>query len=625
MINLTAAAPKQTDSSVADATAASSNSPLSGGGGDPSGASGAGGGQVSGKRLFGAMLASAFGQPARSSVAGARGNGLPVPSLQEREVGAGIRLITAEGAERPGEDALFAFAIAQGLDASLVASVLWPGMVAQVAADGSGIAGSPEAIGESSGPIGAAELAQAGPVPPAEFIASLLAGIGAGRGGTSGLAGGGPAGGSPAGAGGPADPAIEGLAGASSPGVGLGEFQGRLGVLASAGTLGLSGGVAAGGVAAGGVGFAGVAEEIAGPGGVSTADGVLGGGVGFSAQNGAAVTAEGARVGGQPGTASGLGDGQPPAGASLAGLTVAAGAQLSPSAALDRQVATLPTMDALRVAGGSVAGPAADPGIQFPLNAAAIRLSEAKGQIRLATDGAGGVISAASAAASASSANIPAQWVLTGAGPGMLAGTGAEASLDELVEAGVISEADGAGAHSPDAGHKQHTSRASSTAADPIDLSAEGGRGASAADPESENGLSKRLAEGLAQRMLAAASSNNWKLQIDLKPAHLGHISIEMSMQQGQLEAVFDAGQASARQLISEGLDRLRQDLQRAGMNVAHLGLNFGTGPGTGGKPTPRGRDGQINQGAVGSVQGATTAAPGSRLKAGSSGLDVMV
>ena len=620
MINLTAASPKHTDSSVVDATAASSNSPLAGGGGDPSGAPGVGGGQGSGKRLFGAMLASAFGSSPRSSVAGARGNGLPVPPLQEREVGAGIRLITAEGAERPGEDALFAFAISQGLDASLVASVLWPGMVGQAAADGSGIAGSPEAIGDSSGLIGAVELAQAGQVPPAEFIASLLAGIGPGRGGTSGLAGGSPAGGSPVGAEDPTDPAIAGLAAASSPGAGLGELQGRSGLLASAGTLGLSGVVAAGGV-----GFAGEAGEIAGPGGVSTADGVLGGGVGFSAENGAAVTMEGARVGGQPGTASGLGDGQRPSGASLAGSTAAAGAQLSPSVALDRQAATLPTMDALRVAGGSVAGPAADSGIQSSLTAAAIRLSEAKGQIRLAADGAGGMISAASAAASAPSANLPAQWVLTGAGPSMLAGTDAEAGLDELVDAGVLSEADGAGAHSPDAGHKQHTSRASSTAADPIDLSAEAGHGASAADPESENGLAKRLAEGLAQRMLAAASSNNWKLQIDLKPAHLGHISIEMSMQQGQLEAVFDAGQASARQLISEGLDRLRQDLQRAGMNVAHLGLNFGTGAGTGGKPTPRGRDGQLDQGAVGSVQGASTAAPGSRLNVGSSGLDVMV
>jgi len=214
---------------------------------------------------------------------------------------------------------------------------------------------------------------------------------------------------------------------------------------------------------------------------------------------------------------------------------------------------------------------------------------------------------------------------LTGAGPNALSGADTEAGPDEPVDAGVLSGVDGESAHAPDAGHKQHANRAASTATDPIDLSAEGGRGASAAYADPENSLAKRLAEGLAQRMLAPASSNNWKMQIDLKPAHLGHISVEMSMQQGQLEAVFDAGQASARQLISEGLDRLRQDLQRAGMNVAHLGLNFGSGAGTGGKPTPRGREGQSDQGAAGGVQGVSTAASGSRSRAGSDGLDVMV
>ncbi len=612
MINLTAASPKHADSSVVDATAASSGSPLGGAGGERSGASGVGGGKAGGGRLFGAMLASAFGSSPRSSIAGARGNGLPVPPFQEREVGAGIRLITAEGAERLGEDALFAFAVSQGLDASLVASVLWPGMVDQVALDGSGIDGSPEGIADSAG----ADFGQVGQVPPAELIAALLAGTGDGRGGTFGV--GSPAGGSPVVGESPTDPALVGLAAPSLPGAGFGELQGRL----SAGMSGLSGFLATGSA-----GFAAAAAEMAGPGGVSMSDGGQAVGAGFSALNGATVTTEGAFAGGQPGAASGLGDGHSLASlGSLPGpVAAAAGAQLGQSAALDRQAMTLPTGDALRVAGGSGAGPVADSGNQSPLTVAAIRLAEAKGQIRLATEGVSSMLSVASAATSAPFANLPAQWVLAGAGPNALSGVDAEAGLDELVDAGVLSEVGGDAAQAPDAGHKQHANRAATTAADPIDLSAEGGRGTSAADPDSENSLAKRLAEGLAQRMLAAASSNNWKMQIDLKPAHLGHISVEMSMQQGQLEAVFDAGQASARQLISEGLDRLRQDLQRAGMNVAHLGLNFGSGAGTGGKPTPRGREGQSDQGAAGSVQGVSAGVPGSRSRAGSDGLDVMV
>jgi flagellar hook-length control protein FliK len=364
-------------------------------------------------------------------------------------------------------------------------------------------------------------------------------------------------------------------------------------------------------------------------GATATAEGALVGGqtlgAALSAQNGATATAEDALVGGQPGRAADLGNGQSLAVmASLPGPAAPAGAQQSQTAALDRQAMALPTVDALRRAGGS--GPAAESGNPLFPAAAALRLSEAKGQIRFATEAASSMLSAAGASTSASYANLPAQWVLTGAGPGGLIGTDAdEAGPDNLVDTGVLSGVDGEAVAAPDAGHKQHANRAASTATDPIDLSAEGGRGASAADADSENSLAKRLAEGLAQRMLAAASSNNWKMQIDLKPAHLGRISVEMSMQQGQLEAVFDAGQASARQLISEGLDRLRQDLQRAGMNVAHLGLNFGSGAGTGGKPTPRGREGQSDQGAAGAVQGVSTAASGSRSRAGSDGLDVMV
>ncbi len=614
MINLTAASPKHADSSVVEATAASGGSPMAGAGGEALGASGVGGG----KRLFGAMLASAFGASPRSSIAGARGNGLPVPPLQEREVGAGIRLITAEGAERLGEDALFAFAVSQGLDASLVASVLWPGIVDPTAPDKSGVTGSPGAMTDSDRLIGLGDPDQLGQVSPAEYVAALSAGLPTERAGRSAAVSGYPAAGSPAGVGGLTDPATTEASDAPSPGAGIGQLSGEFSTPLSAGMSGLSG-------------FhvpssAGLATA-AGPGGVAMSEGVQAGSAGVSALAGATVTTEGARIGGQPGTAAGLGDVQSLAGAvSLPGpIAVTAGVEPSQSAALDRQAVTLPTVDALRVAGGAGGGPAADLDIQSALTVAAIRLSEAKGQVRLATEGVSGMLSAAGATAVASYANLPAQWVLTGASPNARAGVGHETGLDEPVDASVLSEVDGAGAHALDAGHKQNAQRATSTAADPIDLSAEGGRATSAADPDSENSLARRLAEGLAQRMLAAASGNTWKVQIDLKPAHLGPISVEMSMQQGQLEAVFDAGQASARQLISEGLDRLRQDLQRAGMNVAHLGLSFGSGAGTGGKPTPRGREGQSDQGAAGSVQGVSTAVPGSRSRADSDGLDVMV
>ena len=229
--------------------------------------------------------------------------------------------------------------------------------------------------------------------------------------------------------------------------------------------------------------------------------------------------------------------------------------------------------------------------------------------------------------------NLPAQWVLLG---GLVSsGTDSEAQPDrssvsdvEALEGLDSLEADslGIGGHAGDVGHRHHAGRSVNSVTEAIDLTAEGRSGASGPDPDgAAERLSQRLAEGIAQRMLAAVSSNNWKLQIDLKPAHLGHVSVEMTMQHGRLEAVFDAGQASARSLISDGLDRLRQDLQRAGMNVAHLGLNFGTGAGTGGKSTPRGRDAQEGDGTVGRVQEAGLSPTVRQSRTGPDGLDVMV
>jgi hypothetical protein len=50
-----------------------------------------------------------------------------------------------------------------------------------------------------------------------------------------------------------------------------------------------------------------------------------------------------------------------------------------------------------------------------------------------------------------------------------------------------------------------------------------------------------RLSEALSSRMLAQVSRGEWDLQIDLKPGDLGHVKIEMSLHNGRLEAVFDA------------------------------------------------------------------------------------
>lgn len=163
----------------------------------------------------------------------------------------------------------------------------------------------------------------------------------------------------------------------------------------------------------------------------------------------------------------------------------------------------------------------------------------------------------------------------SGAGPGDLSVMSVEEGALEVMSAGSEFRGDprlAPQAHNPEA----------------IDLSKEeGGVSAASRTQADREGLQQRMSEALAQRMVAQASRGQWSLQLELKPAELGQISIEMTMNNGRLEALFDASSPAARALIAEGFDRLRQELERIGTNVAHLGMQNAFGGSPGGKPTP--------------------------------------
>jgi flagellar hook-length control protein FliK len=140
-----------------------------------------------------------------------------------------------------------------------------------------------------------------------------------------------------------------------------------------------------------------------------------------------------------------------------------------------------------------------------------------------------------------------------------------------------------------DAGLQAHRDSYRSTSAQAeVDLTAElEAAQAEGADESAREALRQRVSETVAQRMASQLTRGQMSLHLELKPADLGRVTIEMTLHNGRIEAVFDAATLSARTLISEGLDRLRHELERAGMNVAHLGLQSGSGGSSGGKPTP--------------------------------------
>lgn len=99
--------------------------------------------------------------------------------------------------------------------------------------------------------------------------------------------------------------------------------------------------------------------------------------------------------------------------------------------------------------------------------------------------------------------------------------------------------------------------------------------------------LSQRLGEALGQRLAAQIARGDWKVEMALRPHDLGNIDIELAMKNGGLEASFSASEARTRDLINDGLPRLKEILAELGMDVASVNVNVRQNGQHGGNPTP--------------------------------------
>lgn len=141
--------------------------------------------------------------------------------------------------------------------------------------------------------------------------------------------------------------------------------------------------------------------------------------------------------------------------------------------------------------------------------------------------------------------------------------------------------------------------------------------------------LSQRLAEALGQRLSAQIARGDWKVEMALRPKDLGNIDIELHMRRGELQASFSASQMATRDLIAEGLPKLREVLAQLGMEVASVDVNVRQESQHGGNSTPgKQSSGVAGVGSRRSVaeSPAPSTLPPARSTAGSSdGLDVLV
>jgi hypothetical protein len=122
--------------------------------------------------------------------------------------------------------------------------------------------------------------------------------------------------------------------------------------------------------------------------------------------------------------------------------------------------------------------------------------------------------------------------------------------------------------------------------------------------------LADKLGKAMGERLQEQLERGEWKLQLKLNPAHLGKIDVELDMNSGGLDAVFKTDNMLTRELISQGMNKLKDSLSQTGMTVANVWVNSENQRQSGGNSTPRQQtesDNSVNN-PVNAVSGASVA-----------------
>ena len=110
--------------------------------------------------------------------------------------------------------------------------------------------------------------------------------------------------------------------------------------------------------------------------------------------------------------------------------------------------------------------------------------------------------------------------------------------------------------------------------------------------------LADKLGKAMGERLQEQLEKGEWKLQLKLNPAHLGRIDVELDMSAAGLDAVFKTDNQLTRELIAQGMNKLKDSLAQSGMTVANVWVNSENQKGSGGNSTPRentGSDSSVN------------------------------
>jgi flagellar hook-length control protein FliK len=100
--------------------------------------------------------------------------------------------------------------------------------------------------------------------------------------------------------------------------------------------------------------------------------------------------------------------------------------------------------------------------------------------------------------------------------------------------------------------------------------------------------LADKLGKAMGERLQDQIERGEWKLQLKLNPAHLGKIDVELDMNATGLDAVFKTDNQLTRELIAQGMGKLKDSLAQSGMTVANVWVNSENQQKSGGNSTPR-------------------------------------
>ncbi|MEO0028616.1 MAG: hypothetical protein RJB45_657, partial [Pseudomonadota bacterium] len=107
--------------------------------------------------------------------------------------------------------------------------------------------------------------------------------------------------------------------------------------------------------------------------------------------------------------------------------------------------------------------------------------------------------------------------------------------------------------------------------------------------------LADKLGKAMGERLQEQLEKGEWKLQLKLNPGHLGTIDVELDMNKSGLDAVFKSDNLLTRELISQGMPKLKDSLSQSGMTVANVWVNSENQRQSGGNSTPRQQGGSDN------------------------------